>query len=362
MRNLPFIFAITLLAAVTGMTSCSDAPRYEVFTGYAQGGQYRVKFNARTADGRLLDAAKVKEDVDSILNVIDNSLSGYNDSSILTAFNDGRTVVPDYTFIDICSKSYDVWKMTSGTVDVALGPVFDIWGFGFKSGSLPSDAQIDSVRSESGLDRLDMDLAKFLDSDGRLNPSSMLKEGTGALPKLNFNAVAQGYTADVVADYLKSLGVRDMLVDIGEIFCCGLNPEGHPWTLGIDAPVDGNNNPGAMVQATFHAPPHPCGIVTSGNYRKFYVRDGRKYAHTIDPRTCRPVEHSLLCATVIAPDSFTADALATCCMVLGPDDSKSLILNDSSLEGCLIYEEEGSMKVWASPGFEITSSPVEVLR
>ena len=147
-----------------------------------------------------------------------------------------------------------------------------------------------------------------------------------------------------------------MLVDIGEIYCCGLNPSGKPWTIGIDTPVDGNQTPGADMKGLWHSDPDGPGqgVVTSGNYRKFYIRDGVKYAHTIDPRSGRPVQHSLLSATVVAPDATTADAAATWCMVLGKDDAVKMLASQG-LEGCLIYEGDDGMQISATPGFELES-------
>jgi thiamine biosynthesis lipoprotein len=142
-----------------------------------------------------------------------------------------------------------------------------------------------------------------------------------------------------------------MLVDIGEIFCDGKNPSGLPWSLGIDRPIDGNNEPGAHIQGVFRAPEGPHGIVTSGNYRKFYVRDGKKYAHTIDPRTGYPVQHSLLSATVVAPDAMMADAYATYCMVVGLQQAQAFISSRPDLEACLIYDEDGTFRTWCSDGF-----------
>jgi thiamine biosynthesis lipoprotein len=142
-----------------------------------------------------------------------------------------------------------------------------------------------------------------------------------------------------------------MMVDIGEIFCDGSNPSGLPWTLGIDRPVDGNNDPGMQLQGIFRSPEGPHGIVTSGNYRKFYVRDGRKYAHTIDPRTGMPVQHQLLSATIVAENALLADAYATYCMVVGLDEAQKFLSSRPDLEGCLIYDEEGVFRTWCSEGF-----------
>ena len=176
----------------------------------------------------------------------------------------------------------------------------------------------------------------------------MLAENKG---QLNYNAIAQGYSCDLVAEYLYSIGVKDMMVDIGEIFCDGLNPSGQPWSLGIDKPTDGNNELGAQIQGIFRAPEGPHGIVTSGNYRKFYIKDGKKYSHSIDPRTGYPVTHNLLSATIVADDALTADAYATYCMVVGLEEAKLMIESREDLEGCLIYDQDGTFMTWCSTGF-----------
>jgi thiamine biosynthesis lipoprotein len=252
----------------------------------------------------------------------------------------------------------DIYKDTDGVVDVASAPLFDIWGFGFKSGEMPSDELVRQTVEACGMQRLSEDMLGLLSADGQLSPSALLLDAGSsvALPKLNYNAIAQGYSCDVVARYLYSIGVHDMMVDIGEIFCDGLNPSGKLWTLGIDRPVDGNNELGADIQGIFRVPEGPCGIVTSGNYRKFYVKEGRKYAHSIDPKTGYPVEHGLLSATVVAPDAMTADAYATYFMVIGLESAIEFIDAHPELEACLIYDDgTGAFRTWCSSGFVLES-------
>ena len=155
----------------------------------------------------------------------------------------------------------------------------------------------------------------------------------------------------MVASYLYGIGVKDMLVDIGEIFCDGLNPSGKPWTIAVDTPIDGNQTPGESTSGLWSSDGGPHGVVTSGNYRKFYIKDGRKYSHTIDPRNGYPVSHQLLSATIIAPRGAEADAYATFCMVIGLDKAREFIDSRPDLEGMLIYEKDGEMRSWRSGGF-----------
>lgn len=343
--------AIFCLAAA----SCARNSGYVALSGYAQGGTYSVKINM---DGVTGDADALKEGIDSILNAVDNSLSGYNKGSLLSRFNAGERVRPDSLLLGIYRLSQGYYDMTGGSVDVSAGALFDIWGFGFTTDSLPSDEEVSAVKRYIGMCRLVPDMASGIGPDGCLAASDIVTDGHPEhLPELNFNAVAQGFTCDVIASYLKSKGVEDMLVDVGgEIFCKGVNPQGKPWTIGVDKPVDGNEVSGADLKGILQAGPEECGVVTSGNYRKFYVRDGRKYAHTIDPSTGYPVTHSLLSATVVAPDAAEADALATYCMVLGLDKASAYISSRDDVEGYLIYQDsDGSMKTWKSSGFRLIS-------
>ncbi len=326
--------ALVLLSLM--LTGCGRG-NYKVIKGYAQGGVYSVKFNM---EGCSEDISTVSRKVDSLLLVIDNTLSGYNKSSILSRLNAGEDIAPNEMFRDIYEKSYKIWQETGGAVDVAAGPLFDAWGFGFTSDSLPSAERIAAIKDICGMGRLSQDLDEALKKH----------------PVLNFNAIAQGYSCDVIAGYLYSIGVKDMLVDIGEIYCDGLNPSGKPWSIGIDRPVDGNETPGADLDGVWKSDGGAHGVVTSGNYRKFYIKDGKKYAHTIDPRSGYPVSHNLLSATIIAPDATSADAYATYCMVIGLEASKAFINSLDELEAYLIYDEDGQMRSWTSAGFNLTGN------
>lgn len=346
-------FMLSMIAAIFLMmlSSCGVEDEYIVISGYAQGGIYTVKLNLKGTEGRVKPSPEeIRDSIDSKLRAIDQSLSGYNKNSVLSRLNAGENVAPDNIFIDMYDISRSIYDKTEGVVDVASAPLFDIWGFGFSKGQLPDSKQVDSARACSGMGRLVPSLKQVMAEADSLHASMLPVDGGGA-PRLNFNAIAQGYSCDLVAEYLYSIGVKDMLVDIGEFFCDGLNPSGKPWTIGIDRPVDGNNELGADLQGIFRAPAGPHGIVTSGNYRKFYIKDGRKYAHTIDPRTGYPVEHSLLSATVVACDAAVADAYATWCMVVGLEQAMAFLEDTEGFEGCLIYEDNGIMKTWCSSGF-----------
>lgn len=330
-------FAIyALLPLLVCIQSCSQDSGYVLLEGAAQGGAYQVKLRAA---GASCSVEELRQGIDSILFAVDRSVSGYNPESLLSRFNAGERIVPDGIFSELYRLSREYWLLTDGAVDVAAGPLFDIWGFGFKNESMPSREAVDSVAARCGMALLPADLDSLI----RFRP-----EGT----VLNFNCIAQGYSSDLVAEWLASKGVEDMLVNVGGEICSrGVNPSGKAWAVGIDRPVDGNYSPGAMIQGVYRPSAEPCGIVTSGNYRKFYMADGRKYSHTVDPRTAGPVTHSLLSATIVAADATSADALATYCMVIGEKAAEQFISSAPGIEGCLIYDDGGVMKSWTSPGF-----------
>ena len=327
------IYLIVLAALCSA--ACNDTHYYRI-SGYAQGGTWQVKYR-----GARLSPDRVQAGVDSLLREIDFTISGYNKASLLSRLNAGDSVVLNQRFLELYEHSYRMWEASQGAFDVASGPLFDIWGFGFTGDSLPSAKAVQDCLEDCGTGRL-------ISPDGmrsllgeKITARQLLRyKDEQALPRLNFNAIAQGYSCDVVADYLHGLGVSDMLVDIGEIYCCGLNPSGKGWSIGIDNPVDGNNTPGADIKDVWTSDGGSHGVVTSGNYRKFYVRDGKKYSHTIDPRTGYPVTHNLLSATVIAPSAWEADALATWFMVIGFEQARTYIESHPELRACLISSEE----------------------
>lgn len=375
------IFAFLAILAIT--VSCGGNEDYYNIEGYAQGGTYRI-----TLRSDLKKCKELQGGVERILAEIDNAISGYNPSSALSMFNgndegscrasdngqSGREVsdsaissseAPGRNPIltDIFALSERIYRECGGYFDVSSGALFDAWGFGFKKGTFPDMADIDSIMDFTGMD-------KIIFRDGRLVK-------TDPRVTLNFNAIAQGYTCDIIAGYLAGEGITDMLVNVGgEIFCLGVNPSGKEWTIGIDAPIDGNMVAGEKLQTVIEIPvsENGTGVVTSGNYRKFYIRDGKKYSHTVNPKTGLPVEHNLLSATVISDNvsaeailaladgtgkttdagngkcTALADALATYMMVVGVEESIAYVQNHPGIEAVLIYEEDGAIKTWMSEG------------
>ena len=347
----------TVLAvlAVLLLSACGERDRFIQVSGHAQGGVYAVKVNLK---GVPVTPEEVRDSVESILTRIDTTLSGYNKGSLLSRFNAGETIRPNGLFLEMYRVAYGWYERSEGVLDFAAGPLFDAWGFGFKSGEMPSDEEVAAIKASCGMGLLKPVMTPR--SDGRLSSADLRVDGSDAPVILNYNAIAQGYSCDLVAAYLYSIGAKDMLVDIGEIWCDGHNPAGRSWNVGVDRPYDrpsdGTDELGAELDGIWSSDGSGAGIVTSGNYRKYYVRDGRKYAHSIDPRTGFPVQHNLLSATVVSPaGAADADALATWCMVIGLDSARDLLQSMEGVEGYLIYTAgDGSMTEWATPGFTLS--------
>ena len=347
LANMRKCLAILSLMGLVLLAACNEQPgEYVQITGYAQGGNYTVKLNMK---GINVPVETVRDSIDALVVQIDSTLSGYNKKSLISRFNAGEKIPANPMFQDMYRIAYRLWERSGGALDFGAAPLYNAWGFGFKNSTFPTDEEIQELLAKSGMGHLPAELPVV---DGYIDPAPM------GYPSLNFNAIAQGYSCDIIAHYLYSIGAKDMLVDIGEIWCDGLNPSGQPWTVGIDRPID--RVPGAEVadpqlDGVWSSEGKPAGIVTSGNYRKFYIKNGRKYAHTINPRTGYPVEHNLLSATVVSSkNAAESDAVATWCMVLGLQAAQVLILGDPSLEGYLIYTlPDDSLQEWASPGFKV---------
>ena len=355
MRRLSALFFCLSALGLLFLSSCqsrSGHGEYYEINGYAQGGIYSVKLRT---DGCDLSPEALKTGIDSVLTLIDTTLSGYNPASQLSRFNAGGTIRPNELFLAMYERAFAFWEQSEGVLDFAAGPLYDAWGFGFRDESAVPDAEtVSAILAGCGMGRLRTDIRAAVREDGTLSPEDLLLT-PGALPRLNYNAIAQGFSCDLVAEYLRAHGSQDFLVNIGEIYCQGLNPSGQGWTVGVDAPIDGNDSPGEDLRGAWNSRGEACGIVTSGNYRKFFTGpDGEKYVHTIDPRTGYPVRSSLLSATVTAPDAATADALATWCMVIGTEAAQQLIASLGEGYSCyLIYDKDGEMLVSPSPQFHL---------
>lgn len=317
------------------LASCSrESSKYVVLDGFAQGSTYHIVYNIPDNNNQDSVKAAIEGIFAKGFEDINNSISGYDSLSILSRFNRNENPLLDSIFIEIYNFSMEFFEISGGMVDVTSAPLFDLWGFGFTRKEKITQEKIDSVKRFTGREMFTL----------RRSDSGCYLAKRDSRAKLNFNAIAPGYTADYFARKLTCAGVSDFMIEVGgEIYCKGKNPKGENWKVGIDNPVDGNYIPGNdladIVELTDK------GIVTSGNYRKFYVEDGKKYSHTIDPVSGCPVQHNLLSATVIAENAILADAYATYFMVLGVEKAKEFLSTHPELEARLMYSEGDEIKV-----------------
>ncbi len=300
--------------------------------GEAQGTTYQLTWIA----GEGLD---YKSAIDSILSVIDLSLSTYVPASIISRINRNDTgALADDHFIRVFKKAIEVSEKTNGYFDVTVAPLINAWGFGFTNEEAIDSTLIDSLLPYTGYDLVRLEGRKLV----KKNPRVML----------DFNAIAQGYTVDVLASFLESKGINNYLVELGgEIKVKGKKQKDKNWTVGIDQPNENHAN-GRPLQAILQM--GNSGLATSGNYRKFYISSGEKRAHIIDPHTGYPGKHNLLSATVLAADCMTADAYATAFMVMGMDKAKKFLVlhKELQLEVFFIYDEKGNWKTYSSPALK----------
>ena len=269
---------------------------------------------------------------------VNNSLSPFNEKSVITAVNQNRDVVLDSMFLDVFNKAMDISRETDGAFDITVAPLVNAWGFGFKNESRPTPLQVDSLLQIVGYKKMRLEDNKVIKQDPRM--------------MLDCSAIAKGYGVDVVARYLRSLGIRNFMVEIGgEVVTSGINPQRLPWRVGVVKPSEDSLNVGNELQTILNVTDKA--MATSGNYRNFYYKNGKRFAHTINPKTGYPVQHSILSATVLAEECAVADAYATSFMVMGMERAKKLLERHPELMVYLIYDDgKDNFAVWFSPSLQ----------
>lgn len=278
------------------------------------------------------------QSINAELAKVDQSLSPFNEHSVITAVNNNQEVVLDSMFLDVYQKALQISRETDGAFDITVAPLVNAWGFGFKNGSQPSAPQVDSLKQIVGYQKVSLVDGKIVKQDSRM--------------MLDCSAIAKGYGCDAVARLLRNRGIRNFMVEIGgEIVASGVNDKQKPWTIGVTKPTDDSLNIGNELQTILNVTDKA--MATSGNYRNFYYQGGKKFAHTIDPKTGYPVQHSILSATVLADECAIADAYATSFMVMGLEGAKVILQRHPELMAYLIYSDEnGNNAVWFSPSLK----------
>lgn len=328
-----FLFLFALLLA--GCRNRQNEIRPVILQGETQGTYFSITyFDTLNRDFSI--------QIDSIFNAVNKSLSVYDTSSLISRLNRNEDLAVDDLFARNFKAAQEVSEASDGAFDCTIGRLIEAWGFGFSKRDSVTPALVEKLKEQSGYRRVSLAGDRIVKEDPSIT--------------LNFNAIAQGFTSDVVAYFLQKQGVNDFLVDVGgELVSSGTKPGGVLWTIGIELPDESNQIPENLSDRPLKAVLTVTGkgIATSGNYRKFYVQDGVKYSHTIDPKTGYPVRHSLLSTTVVAADATTADAWATAFMVMGLEKSVKLLVLHPELEVYFIYADSiGTDRTWISDGLK----------
>lgn len=312
------------------LASCGRPPQKMVLQGLAQGSYYAVTYYDE--QGR-----NFQREVDSIFRAIDRSVNLWVDSSIISKVNRNEVVTLDSIFIDNFNIAQQAAQLSNGYFDPTISPIVAAWGFSYKNGDSITPQLIDSLK---GL----VDYRKIRIEDGKV-----VKENPSI--QLDFNAIAQGYTSDLIAVFLESKGIKNYLVDTGgEIMARGSKPNDSPWIVGIEKPAE-NMDAERIVQTRITL--RDKGLVTSGSTRKYVERNGKRYSHCIDPKTGYPVMHHVLSVTVMAGSSVWADALASICMVMGLEQSLPLIESMDGVEAYYIFvNDSNELETFATAGFQ----------
>lgn len=322
---------ICLLAMIWGMflfVSCHDKKQYFEESGTVFHTLYQIKYESP----RILT-----DDIDAELQKFNLSLNPFNPNSIIAKVNNNEPVEVDEWFTEVFNKAMEVSRNSDGVFDITCAPLVNLWGFGFSNTDSVTPAKVDSLKAFVGYKKVRLEGKRVVKDDPRL--------------MLNCSAIAKGYACDVVARLLEKKGIENYMIDIGgEVVMKGVNQNGVCWRIGINLPEDDSTG----IQNHYDEIVQLCkkgAIATSGNYRNFYIKDGKKYAHTIDPRTGYPSEQNILSATIVADDCMTADAYATAFMAMGLEKARSMADSIPEIEYYVIYtDDSGKNRIEYSKG------------
>jgi thiamine biosynthesis lipoprotein len=339
--NVRIFRALCLLLAggAVGYFACRAKPqtvRTVALAGSTMGTTYAVKLSDPPRNVAL---ETLQADLDRRLERLNDLMSTYRKDSELSRFNRHRDddwfAVSEET-VEVATAALAISRLTDGAFDVTVGPLVNLWNFGPdpQPDRFPTEAEIDRERQRVGYRRLEV----------RQNPPALRK--THPDLQLDFSAIAKGYAVDVLARRLTALGVTGFMVEIGgEIRTQGRKPDGQPWRIGIEKPIPGKRSVREVVALSGES------LAVSGDYRNFFEKDGRRYAHGIDPHTGRPVEHNLASVSVIADECMTADAWATALLIVGPDAALRLA-REQTLDVLLILRTKEAFEERMTAGFK----------
>jgi thiamine biosynthesis lipoprotein len=316
------IYSLVLLVSIITVwlirnrnTEEPDKSAYLYLSGEAQGTTYNI-----TYEDSLNRNFKIS--IDSLLTQFDNSLSTYKKGSEINQFNQTDSFVFDLPhFLPVLEGSKKVYEASNGAFDPTVYPLISAWGFGPEEQNFPDSTEIEAILKYVGFEKIKFNETRVMKNIDQVS--------------LDFNAIAQGFSIDVLFNFLESKGIKNLMVELGgEVRVNGINDKGDLWSIGIDnpKPEDSGSDRIAIVQVDNQA------ISTSGNYRKYFEFNGVKYGHTINPKTGYPIQRDIISSTVIAPTCMEADAWSTAFMVTGLEEAKKILQEQPHLAALFIYE------------------------
>ena len=325
--QIPFL-ALLIIATVLIVMQQRSMP-YQHDEGMVFGTVYNITYQYDS---------DLKQDIEAELQKVDNSLSPFNKGSIISKVNRNENPEVNDMFADVFTLAEEVSAQTGGAFDITVAPLVNMWGFGTKQFHRPDKESVDSLMKFVGFNKISLKNKHVAKQDPNIQPDC--------------SGIAKGYGCDVVARFLRSKGIKNFMVEIGgEVVTSGNSEKRVPWKIGVTKPTDDSLQENQELQTVLNVTDKA--MATSGNYRNFYVEGGKKFAHTIDPHTGYPVQHSLLSSTVLAHDCATADAYATSFMVLGIDKAKEVLKKHPELMAYFIYSDaKGNLQVWFSPSLK----------
>ncbi len=320
--------AILFFGVIMLLSSCTQKKYYRN-EGFMFGTTYHIVYeHTQDVHGRIRER----------LNEYDASLSTYNKSSLISRINRNETDQTDSLLAHVIREAFKFNELSDGYFDITIAPLANAWGFGFTNAEDITPQLVDSLLTFTGMGKISItDDGRVIKSDPRI--------------MLEASALAEGYGIDVAGILLESLGIENYMVELGgEVRMKGKNPKGCNWNIGIDKPIDDANPVEREIQIILSLT--DCSVSTSGNYRKFVVKDGQKYSHTINPKTGYPVDNTLLSTTVVAPNTLTSDGMSTSLMVVGLAKASELVETLPGIEAYFIYADSlGNIKTSMSSGF-----------
>ena len=310
-----------------------QSPNYQFHEGFAEGTSFHIYYQSDTDYNKTID---------SLLNHFEDVLSTYRENSLISKINStGKDSFPvnDSLFVDMFRTAKKVYKQTGGAFDITVAPLVNAYGFGFTDTMQVDSVLIDSLLQYVGMNKI------------QLSHNWLIKNNPHI--QLDGNAIAKGQSVDYVCRFFETHGLKNYMVEIGgEVRGKGINAHGNPWQIGIDKPIDNSDETQRNLQGVVGITNKA--IATSGNYRRFYYKNGLRYSHTINPKTGYPVNHTLLSASVMADNCMIADAYATSFMVMGLEKTKTFLKNHPEIAVYLIYgKENGKYQVFATKGFVV---------